>query len=291
MQAFWQPDTLDSALSIRKSHPEAVPLAGGTDLFVKFRKTGAPDPLLDLSRVACLQAICAESEGRKESEIHIGACVTFQALMAHPVGERFPALQKALRGIGSPQIRNRGTIGGSLCNASPAADLTPLWTVLDATVEAARINDAGAVETRRIPVERFILGMGKTALLPDELVTKLIFMPYRGRVSYEKVGRRDALSIARLSVAVALTFESGRVADARISAGAITNAPMRATAAEAYLLGKSLLPAEIEQAASLCADAYMDESHWRPSYTYKRPALCRIVCDLLTEAGKERCAG
>lgn len=285
MHEFWQPDTLEAALAIIRDHTDTVLLAGGTDLYVRFRETGTPERILDLSHIDQLQAVdvCAEA-------VSIGTGVTFSALGARPVCTWLPALQTALHSIGSPQIRNRGTIGGSLCNASPAADLTPLWMVMEADIELARINDAGAVEIRRLPVGDFILGNGKTGRKPDEIATRLVFVPNNMEVYYEKIGRRNALSIARLSAAVALNWNGGTVADVRICAGAITDVPLRAEKAERYLIGKNLDRDVIGHTAALCVEAYTGTGRWRESYAYKQPALRNIIAHLLTEAEKGRLA-
>ena len=192
--------SLADALSVKASRPDAVPVAGGTDVMVgvNFGRL-RPPALLDLARLPELTAI-----DRSGPRLRIGAGVSYTRLIAE-LGDVLPGLAMAARTVGSPQIRNRGTIGGNLGTASPAGDCHPVLLVADAAVEVASVRG-----TRVIPATEFFTGPKRHALDPDELITAVLVPPAAGPQLFAKVGTRNAMVIAVCSVALALRREIGR---------------------------------------------------------------------------------
>ena len=217
--AFHRPETLAEALEIKAERPAALPLAGGTDLMVElnFRRR-EPEAILDLTAVPELTEWAPE-DGR----LRVGAGVTYTRLIDE-LGERLPGLAIAGRTVGSPQIRNRGTVGGNLATASPAGDGLPPLYVSGAEVELASVRG-----TRRVSVSEFVTGPKRTAIAPDELIAAFVLPPAAGPQQFAKVGTRNAMVIAVCSVALALWPERRRVA---VCVGSAGPTPIEATEAE-----------------------------------------------------------
>jgi CO/xanthine dehydrogenase FAD-binding subunit len=214
------PHTLVEALEARAEHPEAVPVAGGTDLMVEvnFGRRRAPE-LLDLSRVAELRGW-----RRENGRVRVGAGLTFAAI-ARELGA-FRPLVEAARSVGSPQIRNRATIGGNLATASPAGDGIPVLAAYDATVLLASRE-----RERRLSWQEFLVGPKRTALAPDELIVAVEWSPAEGPGSFAKVGTRNAMVIAIVGVCVQLDPSARRV---RLALGSVAPTVVRAPEAEAF---------------------------------------------------------
>jgi CO/xanthine dehydrogenase FAD-binding subunit len=218
------PETLADALELKAANPDAMPLAGGTDLMVaiNFRQK-RPAAVLDLTRVPELQT-WAPDDGR----VRVGAGVTYTRLIEE-LGDRLPGLAIASRTVGSPQIRNRGTVGGNLATASPAGDgLPPLYT------SGAVIDLASVRGTRRVPVSEFVTGPKRNCLEPDELIVAFELPAAAGPQQFAKVGTRNAMVIAVCSVALSLWPEQRRVATCVGSAGPT---PLVATEADELISG------------------------------------------------------
>jgi CO/xanthine dehydrogenase FAD-binding subunit len=208
---------------------EVRPLAGGTDILVRA-KDGLQSraALLDLSAVPEMKGI--EERG---TELWIGAGVTHAELMRSALVARYaPALPQACAVIGGPQIRNRGTLGGNLANASPAADTVPALFAADAVVELVSVSDR-----RDLPVRELFTGPRQTVLARDELILG-VRVPRRPGVrgAFLRLGQRQAQAISKVSIAVAMTFKDGRPDWARVALGAVAPTVIRASRAEAALL-------------------------------------------------------
>ncbi|MBM7809611.1 FAD binding domain-containing protein [Saccharothrix algeriensis] len=219
---FLRPDTLAEALALKAARPAAVPVAGGTDVMVELNfDHRRPAALLDLTRITELRGWSARG-----GVVRLGAGVTYARVLAE-LGDRLPGLAMASRTVGSPQIRNRGTVGGNLGAGSPAGDAHPVLLALGAVVEAASTRGA-----RLIPATDFYLGVKRTALAPDELITA-VHVPETGAPQqFCKVGTRNAMVIAVCSFAVALHPARGRVGAA---VGSAAPTPRRAREAEDFL--------------------------------------------------------
>jgi CO/xanthine dehydrogenase FAD-binding subunit len=217
-----QPDTWTEALEAKAAHPDAVPIAGGTDVMVELNFDRArPAAILDLTRVAELS-----EHGPDDGRLRVGAGVTYARLIVE-LSERLPSLAIASRTVGSPQIRNRGTVGGNLGTSSPAGDALPPLFASDAEVEVASTRG-----TRRIPVGQFVTGPKRNALAPDELIAAFVVPAADGPQQFAKIGTRNAMVIAVCSLALALWPERKRVTACIGSAGPT---PIRATDAEAFI--------------------------------------------------------
>jgi CO/xanthine dehydrogenase FAD-binding subunit len=221
---FLQPRSLEGALAAKAERPEAVPIAGGTDVMVELNfDRHRPEALLDLTRVPEL----AEWD-RDDGRLRVGAGVTYTRAIAELAGP-LPGLALASRTVGSPQIRNRGTIGGNLGSASPAGDCHPPLLATGAEVEVA--STAGR---RRVPVAEFFTGPKKSALQPDELILAVWVPAATGPQQFAKIGTRNAMVIAVCSFALVLDPEHRRVGTGIGSAGPT---PLAATEAERFLQG------------------------------------------------------
>jgi CO/xanthine dehydrogenase FAD-binding subunit len=283
------PDTWELALAMKAAQPDAVPIAGGTDLMValNFDRT-RPAAILDLTRVPELRDWSAD-DGR----LRIGAGVTYTRIIEE-LGDRLPGLAIASRTVGSPQIRNRGTVGGNLGTASPAGDGLPPLYVSDAEVELA-----STMGTRRLPVAEFVTGPKRQAAREDELIAAFHLPAATGPQQFSKIGTRNAMVIAVCSLSLAIWPERRAVCACIGSAGPT---PIRATEAEAFAAGvldedglwegRGPLPeAALERFGELVAAAAAPIDDVRGSAAYRRHALGVLARRTLTWAWEEqRCA-
>ena len=209
------PRTLDEALRLRAEHPEALAIQGGTDVMVAVNFDRArPPAILNLNEVAELSGW-----SRENGALRLGAGLTYTEAMSAELAELLPALAEASRTVGSPQIRNRGTIGGNLATASPAGDALPPLVVEGAEVECASLRG-----TRHVPVADFVTGVKQTALAADELITAVRLTPSAAPQTFMKVGPRNAMVIAVVSL-------SGSAGDElRASFGSASPRPVLVTA-------------------------------------------------------------
>lgn len=219
---FLRPTTWADALAAKAEQPEAVPIQGGTDVMVEINfDQHRPPALLDLTRVAELSEYGAE-----DGAIRIGAGVTYATVITE-LGGRLPGLAMASRTVGSPQIRNRGTVGGNLGAASPAGDSHPPLLAADAEVEVASVRGA-----RRIPIADFYTGPKRSALAADELVAAVVVRPPAGPQQFSKIGTRNAMVIAVTAFGLALHPDRQWVGT---GLGSAAPTPRHASAAEEYV--------------------------------------------------------
>jgi CO/xanthine dehydrogenase FAD-binding subunit len=221
---FLQPTTWAEALAMKAAHPDAMPIAGGTDVMVEINfDRHRPPGFIDLTRVAEL------SEWGEEGDwLRVGAGVTYTRLIAE-LGARLPGLAMASRTVGSPQIRNRGTVGGNLGSASPAGDAHPSLLASGAIVELA-----SAAGTRRVPADEFFVGPKRSAMRKDELIAAFLIEPAKGPQQFSKVGTRNAMVIAVCSFALAIDPDRRRIGT---GIGSAAPTPVRAIEAELFLAG------------------------------------------------------
>jgi CO/xanthine dehydrogenase FAD-binding subunit len=219
---FLRPSTLDEALAAKAAHPDAVPICGGTDVMVELNfDRRRPPALLDLSAISSLA-----EWGTDGAVLRIGAGVPYRRIISE-AADRAPGLAMAARTVGSPQIRNRGTVGGNLGSASPAGDAHPPLLAANATVEIASVRGI-----RTVGVHDFFTGPKRSVLAADELVTAVLQPATPGPQQFAKVGTRNAMVIAVCSFAIALDPPARTVGTGIGSAGPI---PLRAAAAEELL--------------------------------------------------------
>ncbi|HEX2646614.1 MAG TPA: FAD binding domain-containing protein [Candidatus Dormibacteraeota bacterium] len=222
---FLQPDAWSEALQMKAAHPDATPIAGGTDVMVEINLDHRrPAAILDLTRVPELK-----EWGTVGGLLRIGAGVTYSRLIDE-LGDRLPGLGMASRTVGSPQIRNRGTVGGNLGTASPAGDAHPPLLAADAQIELA-----SASGMRLVPAREFFVGPKRNALRGDELIAAFLVEPAAGPQQFSKVGTRNAMVIAVCSFALDLDPARRRVGTGIGSAGPT---PLRAAEAEKFIEGE-----------------------------------------------------
>jgi CO/xanthine dehydrogenase FAD-binding subunit len=221
---FLQPVTWSEALAMKAANPDALPIAGGTDVMVEINfDRHRPAAFIDLTRVADL-----EEWGLDGKLLRIGAGVTYTRLIDE-LGDRLPGLAMASRTVGSPQIRNRCTVGGNLGSASPAGDAHPPLLASGALVELASV--AG---TRRIPAHEFFVGPKRNAMRKDELIAAFLVEPAKGPQQFSKIGTRNAMVIAVCSFALAVDPERRRIGT---GIGSAAPTPVTAGEAEQFLAG------------------------------------------------------
>ena len=256
------PRSLAEALALKAERPDAVPIQGGTDVMVALNFDDLrPEALLNLNEVAELRGFA-----RENGSLRLGAGLTYTELMQVPLAAAMPALTEASRTVGSPQIRNRGTIGGNLGTASPAGDALPPLLIEGAELELASVRG-----TRRLALRDFLVGPKRNALVEDELVVAAILQPSGQPQTFMKIGPRNAMVIAVCSLALVADRERDELRASFGSAGPVTGF-VTAPFAEADAFAE-----HVAEAASPIDDV-------RGTAAYRRHAL-----RVLTERALERC--
>ncbi len=252
--------------ALAESDPAAL-IAGGTDLLVRMKRGESHSRLIDITPVEELKGVRAEG-----SRIVIGAGTTHNRISADPLLRKSAiSLAEAAAAIGSPQIRNMGTIGGNICHASPAADSVPAFMVY-----GARCLISNRRGDRLMPLEEVFAGVQKTSLKPGEILTAFHLPPPdpRLRGCYLKFSPRKAMDLPIVGVGVLVRAEDGAFQDVRIALGAVAATPIRARRAEEILRGKPLKEEWIHRAAGEAAKESRPISDLRASAEYRR-ALVR----------------
>ncbi|MBS4024578.1 MAG: xanthine dehydrogenase family protein subunit M [Clostridia bacterium] len=269
---YFRPQHIGEAINLLEQLPEVRILAGGTDIVIHLREGKAtPQNVVDISGLAELTEIdiC-------ENEVSLGSMVTFTQVMEHPlIKEEFACLSDACAAAGSPQIRNQGTIGGNIVNASPAADSVPALVAL-----GARIVIKSARGTEEAKVEDILTGVGRHSLAKNQLLIsiKIPRVVDRQISSFTKLARRNALTIARMSMAAVLRLgETGIITRAGISLGAVAPNPFPLTGVEEYLMGKGLTPEVIGTSVEKIAQVVQQKLGERASAVYKNEAIRGIA--------------
>jgi CO/xanthine dehydrogenase FAD-binding subunit len=255
------PRTLEEALRLKAERPDALPIEGGTDVMVELNfDRRRPGALLNLNEVSELKGW-----RRENGTLRLGASLTYTEAM-RDLGGVLPALAEASRTVGSPQIRNRGTIGGNLGTASPAGDALP-----PLLVESAEIELASGRGTRRLPLTEFLVGAKRNALADDELITAVLVRPSGAAQTFMKVGPRNAMVIAVCSLALCVDRERDELRASFGSAGPVAGLVV------APLGDAESFPDRVADAASPIDDV-------RGTAAYRRHAL-----RVLTRRALERC--
>jgi CO/xanthine dehydrogenase FAD-binding subunit len=219
---FIQPGSWAEALAVQADMPAALPLAGGTDLMVELNfGTRRPAALLDLTRISELRQWDIDG-----NQVRLGAGVTYSQVITE-LGDKLPGLALAARTVGSPQIRNRGTVGGNLGTASPAGDAHPPLLAAGAEVEIASISG-----TRSVPADQFFTGVKRNALEPGELIAAVRIPLPTGPEQFSKIGTRNAMVIAVAAFSLALRPDRREVGT---GIGSAAPTPRRAREAEKFL--------------------------------------------------------
>jgi carbon-monoxide dehydrogenase medium subunit len=270
---YLEPTTLDECVQLLRKHKEkAKLLAGGTDLIMQMEgRKHKPEVVIYLMRVPELNGIRVDDDGA----IHIGAATSLREVETSPlIKEKAPVLSHAASTVGSVQIRNLATLGGNVCNASPAGDTLPALLVLGAK---ARIQ--GGRRERIVAVDDLFTGPGQTSLKPDELLVEFIIPAEAAQYAavYYKQCVRGAMDLAVVGVGIAVKKNNGACEDARIALGAVAPIPFRAKTAEKALRGKSVNSNLIQQAAEKAQAEAKPITDARGSAEFRKEMVLRLV--------------
>jgi CO/xanthine dehydrogenase FAD-binding subunit len=275
------PRSLDEALAELARDPSAHVLAGGTDLMVEVNGGHRRPP--SVVAIAGLPELAGWHHDAEARTVTLGAGLTYTAMLAEPLASLLPALAEAARTVGSPQIRNAGTLGGNLGTASPAGDALPVLSALGATLSVAR---AGVV--RELSIHDFLVGVKRTALEPGELVVSATVPVLDGWQGYAKVGVRNAMVISVAGACLAIDRNRRTV---RLALGAVGQTVLRAREAEAWAAehldwdDERLVPADVaaEFSRLAAAEARPIDDH-RSTAAYRRHAVGVLARRLLERA-------
>lgn len=266
-------ETKEEALSCLSSLERAKVIAGGTDLMVKMRSGERYDHIIDITNIRELDGIAV-----KDGVVVIGPVATHARLGSDAaIRENAPGLALACSLVGSPQIRNMGTIGGNIVNASPAADSIPPMLIHDAMLT---LESKGS--SRKVRLEDIIVAPYKTSINTRELLGPVEITSLKGyREGYTRVAKRAAWAISRLSVAWAIREEEGTFRDVKLAIGSCTPMPFRAVKVEGLLRGEKRQPGIIAEAVRMALEEIKLISGIRPSFAYKLPVLRGILENVL----------
>ncbi len=280
MREIFKPACLEELFEQLERHPEALPMAGGTDLLIRLRKDNAPDnrPFLLLENVAVLQGISDTG-----TEISIGAATPLRTLIADPlVRHHAPLLICAAQTIGGPAVRNMATLGGNISTASPAGDTLPPLFVLGADVELA--SPGGK---RRLPIAEFVAGPGRTLLRNREIITRIL-VPHMENFpcrTFEKVGLRRALAVAVTSFAGMMRLSpEGMVEEARFAWGSVAPTALRLPELERTLTGIRLDKNIIREAGETVRHSVSPIDDIRATADYRRSVAGNLLVRFLEDS-------
>ena len=285
IERYLAPRTLEE-MARGLSAENATVLAGGTDLVPRWTKGLIPAPraVVDLKRVAGLQGVT-----RVDGEIRLGACTLLSEIASDAtIRAAAPVLAEAADRIACPQIRNRATIGGNLCNASPAADTAVPLILLDAVLDLAAAGPGG-ITLREVPISEFFRGPGSTVLAAGEILTHIRFKPPPEGTfaAWDKFGTRRAMEIAVASVGVALKVENEMIVHARVGYGSVAPVPLRGRKAEAELLGNPLSAEVIGGCEAAAREEIAPITDVRASAAYRRDVVGVMLRRMLQRAGRD----
>ncbi|WP_170574648.1 FAD binding domain-containing protein [Ruegeria atlantica] len=266
------PDTLSGALSVLQENPAADILAGGTDLMTELNYRHRA-----MGSVLCLRNLSELGQWDSDGQsLTIGANVKYSDIMTSDIARLAPALAQAARTVGSPQIRNTGTLGGNLATASPAGDTLPVLYALEANV-----NLRSTQGDRTVPVQDFITGVKRNALRPGELIVSVTMPVAKGRQEFLKIGKRNAMVIAVTNLALVVNEETRKLTCAL---GAVGPSIIRCTDAEDYINGQidwssGVLPdrSAVSRFAELCGAAARPIDDHRSTANYRRHAVAILA--------------
>lgn len=266
---YHSPESLDEALSLLAELENATPVIGGTDLMIAMRNgVSIPDHIVDLNKISELNYVKAV-----DGIIMIGATATHAEVANSPIAAKIPSLVDSVSRIGSPQIRNRGTITGNICNASPAADSAPPLLVHMAEVEIQSLDGK-----RTIPIVDLFAGPKINSLQPGELLTEIrIPVPPAGSSSsFKRIGRRKAFTLSVVSSAAYIQMEGETCTDAKVAFGSVAITPIRVPEAESLLSGSKLDEETVKVASDAVYEAVKPITDVRGTAEYRKD-MCPVL--------------
>ncbi len=260
------PSTIDQAVGLLKAHGEkARPFCGGTDLLIQMRAgVRTPDYVVDVKNIKEMRNISFDPK----TGLRLGAAVSCIEIHESEVMRRnYPGLTEAAHLIGSLQIQNRASVGGNLCNGSPAADSTPALIAI-----GARARLVGPNGEREVPVENFVLSPGRTVIQPGELLVELLAAAPAPHTSdaYLRLIPRNEMDIAIVGVGSSVTLDGDKITAARIGLGAVAATPLLGAKAAESLIGKKLDDAALDTAARLASEQAAPIDDMRGTVEYRK---------------------
>lgn len=284
--SYLAPQTLEEATSLVAAE-KTILFAGGTDLLPRWTKglTSRPEAVADLKRIAALKGV-----SRVNGEIRVGACTSLSDIATDAtIRAAVPVLAEATGRVACPQVRNRATIGGNLCNASPAADTAVPLILLDAVLECASSGPDG-IAARQMPITDFFRGPGSTTLTHGEILTHIRFEPPPDGTfaAWDKFGTRRAMEISIASVGVALRLDAGKIVHARVGYGSVAPTPLRGHKAEAVLLDDPLSPQVIDACVAAARDEIEPITDVRAGAAFRREMIGALLRRMLERARSDR---
>lgn len=281
---YFKPETIEDAAQILGDlNGKAMALSGGTDLLVRMRsRIIQPEAVVDIKGIKDL----ALKKEDKTKGLTLGSTVTIGEIENWElIQKRYPVLSQAAATLGGPQVRNKATVGGNLCNASPSADMSPALMVLNASV-----NILSKDGNRNLPLEEFFRGPGETAMDKGEILTSVQVpkMLANSHAVYIKLGRRKAMEIPVAAVAVMMTLDDSfsKCLDIRIAMGAVAPTPLRAKQAENLIRGKIIDDAVIQEVAEEASRECSPISDVRASAWYRQKAIEGLVKKAIKQSEK-----
>jgi len=281
---YFAPETLDEAFSLlQELGKEARVLAGGTDLLVKMKQRAIeplPKYLINIKRIPGLQYLRTDDQ----DGLRLGALARIQEVKSFlPIRQRFPGLAQAAGILSTPQVRNIATIGGNLCNASPAAETAPVLNTL-----SAKVKILGKDRERIVPLEEFFLGPGETVLRSDEILTEIQVPepPPNSTSVYLKHGKRLS-DIAIVGVALAITMNGNKCSDVKIALASAAPTPMRVKKAEALMIGKEMNENLIEEVGKTVSEESRPIDDVRAYADYRREKAGLLAKEAIKQALQE----
>lgn len=269
---YYRPGTLSDALQlVGEWGDQAQVLAGGTDILISLRRgTVEPEAVIDISAIDELKGI-----DQQNGYVVVGALTTHSQICDSAEMKAWaPVLVEACQEVGSPQIRNRGTIGGNVGNASPAGDTLPSLYALDAEIQLASLQGR-----HWVPVKDFFTGPGTTVCKLDELIAGIRFHPFEegSKSFFLKIGQRRAVTISKVSAAGILNLEGSKVRSCRLALGAVAPTIIRLNEAEKVLTGMNLTEVLADEAADLAGKTCAPITDIRSSVDYRRRLATVLV--------------
>ena len=278
VKSTFKAKTIEEVLELLSKYKEkATLIAGGTDLVIELRnKKIDPEVIIDISHINELRYI-----KQTESEISLGAGTTFTDIAyAIELGKKLEGLKKSARLVGSPLIRNRGTVGGNICHGSPAADIVPPLLALDAIVTIR-----GKDSVREEKIEDIFLGKGHVDIGPEEMLTDITFKKpsESAMLGFSKLGLRNALAISRICIAAYIELDKdNKITDIRIASGALGVNGLRERSVEDAMIGRVLNEETVEMGTKAQVDAVEERLNGRSSLIYKGEAVKSIFKEAIS---------
>ena len=270
---FLKPSTLEEAKKLLSECNNSKLLAGGTDLILDLRRDKEKaESIIDIGKLSELKKIIEEEE-----TIILGSMVTFTQLMdSDSIKNNFRSLIECAKNMGSPQIRNKATIGGNIANGGSAADIVPCIISLDGTLVIESING-----TREIGCDNYFKNFSAEKIRENELLTKIIIPKKKQKSGYYKLGKRNALAIARVTAAVSLTLENDKIKNIALSLGAVGRYPLKAVEFEKAAIGQSVSWLYSEEPLKLLENEVYESIKGRKTMPFKKEAIKGVYKEAL----------